>query len=186
MKHISSPEHYKHYYLNQAEQKGGGSYFAGKLFQRGYGQRGGGIGNFFGSILKKALPFLSNASKQIGKAVLKTGANVLADTASGQRFQDSFQNRVRETGMELRRNAAQKLQNVINSQTGSGRKRKQSRQDGRGSQKKRKQTPRKKKRKQKKGKQTVRKSKPIRRKKKQTTVRSRKASKPRTYQDIFG
>lgn len=46
-KHIASPELYKSYYLSQAEQKGGGPYFAGRLFQRGHGQTGGGIGNFF-------------------------------------------------------------------------------------------------------------------------------------------
>jgi hypothetical protein len=129
-KHISSPELYKHYYLNQAYQKGGGSYFAGRLFQKGHGQRGGGIGNFFGSLFKKALPFLTNASKQIGRAALQTGANVLADTASGQRFQDSLQNRVRETGVQLKRDMSNRLRNAISSQTGSGRKRKKSRQGG--------------------------------------------------------
>ena len=177
MKHISSPEHYKHYYLNQAGQRGGGSYFAGRLFQRGYGQRGAGIGNFFGSLFKKAIPFLTGASKQIGKAALKTGANVLADTVSGQRFQDSLQNRVKEAGKELKRDATNQIVNAIRSQTGSGRKRKQPQQRGRSGQKKRKQSQKK---------QTTKTSRPVKRKKKQTTTRSRKASKPRTYQDIFG
>ena len=58
------------------------------------------------------------------KAALKTGANVLADTVSGQRFQDSLKNRVKETGRELKRDAVAKLQNAITTQTGSGRKRK--------------------------------------------------------------
>ena len=118
-KHISSPDHYKQYYLNQALQKGGGPYFAGRLFQKGSG-----IGSIFASLFKRALPFLSRASNHIGKVALKTGANVLADTVSGERFQDSLKNRVKESGRQLKRDAINKLQNTLTSQTGSGRKRK--------------------------------------------------------------
>jgi len=172
-KHISLPEPYKHYYLNQAQQKGsGGPYFAGRLFQRGHGQRGGGIGNFFGSLFRKALPFLTNASKHIGKVALKTGANVLSDTASGQRFQDSIQNRLQESGVGLKRNFAKQVKNAMSTQTGSGKKRKPSQQGTRGSEKKRK--------------QTKSKSKPIKSKKALKDIRSSKATKPRTFQDIFG
>ena len=117
-KHISSTEHYKQYYINQALQKGGGPYFAGRLFQKGAG-----IGSIFASLFKRALPFLSSASSQIGKVALKTGANVLADTVSGQRFQDSLKNRLRESGRELKRNAINKLQSTLASQTGAGKKR---------------------------------------------------------------
>ena len=113
-KHISSLDHYKQYYLNQALQKGGGPYFSGRLFQRGSG-----IGSVFASLFKRALHFLSRASNHLGKAALKTGANVLADTASGQRFQDSLKNRVKETGRQLKRDAI----NTLTSQTGSGKKR---------------------------------------------------------------
>ena len=117
-KHISSTEHYKQYYINQALQKGGGPYFAGRLFQKGAG-----IVSIFASLFKRALPFLSSASSQIGKVALKTGANVLADTVSGQRFQDSLKNRLRESGRELKRNAINKLQSTLASQTGAGKKR---------------------------------------------------------------
>lgn len=173
-KHISTPELYKNYYLNQAQQKGrGGSFFTGKLFQRGYGQRGGGIGNFFGSLFRKALPFLTSASKHVGKVALKTGANVLADAAGGQRFQDSLQNRLKESGMELKRDVTKQVKNAISSQTGTGKKRKRSQQE-------RSRVPRKKR------KQTKAKPKRIRRKKSSKRATTSKASKPRTFQDIFG
>ena len=172
-KHISPPELYKHYYLNQVQQKGhGGPFFAGRLFQRGYGQRGGGIGNFFGSLFRKALPFLTSASKQVGKVALKTGANVLADAASGHRFQDSLKNRLKESGMELKRDVTQQVKNAMGNQTGSGKKRKRGEQ--RMSQQHKKQ------------KQTKAKAKRIKRKKPTPGIRSSKATKPRTFQDIFG
>lgn len=165
-KHISSPELYKHYYLNQAEQKGGGAYFAGKSFQRGYGQRGGGIGNFFGRLIRKALPYFTSASKNIGKLALKTGANVLADTASGQNFQDSLQHRMNESGKEIKRRVTNQVRDAMDSQTGGGKKRK-------GNQKATNTTKK-------------QKANPIKGKKSAKAIRSSKATKPRTFQDIFG
>jgi hypothetical protein len=175
-KHIPSPELYKRYYINQAQQIGGGEYFAGRLFQKRNGQRGRGIASIFGSLIKRALPFLSTATKNIGKAALKTGVNVVSDTMAGQRFQDSLQNRLKETGGELKRQAVSKLSNVMTSQTGSGRKRRKTKQAKGPEQKKRKQQK-------KRGKN---KSKPIKRKNTGTAVKSRKTTKPITYQDIFG
>ena len=172
--HISSSDHYKQYYLKQATQKGGGPYFAGRLFQKGAG-----IGSIFASLFKRALPFLSRASNHIGKAALKTGANVLADTVSGQRFQDSLKNRVKETGRELKRDAVAKLQNAITTQTGSGRKRKaQTQTKNKDNKKQKNQT---------KTKSTQKNRKvPIKNTKGKKPVTSKKARKPRTYQDIFG
>lgn len=171
---------YKHYYSNQAQQKGRGAFFAGRRFQKGAG-----IGSIFGSLFRRALPFLSNITKQIGKQALKTSANVLADTASGHRIQDSIKTRLRESGQEMKREAINKLQNAITSQTGSGRKRKMSRQSKEGSsRKRRKLSPKTQKRQQKKQRRTN--SKRIKRKKTKRSNRSRKTTKPRTYQDIFG
>ena len=186
-KHISSTEHYKQYYINQALQKGGGPYFAGRLFQKGAG-----IGSIFASLFKRALPFLSSASSQIGKVALKTGANVLADTVSGQRFQDSLKNRLRESGRELKRNAINKLQSTLASQTGAGKKRRATSQSKERSKKRRKtvqNTTKQKKRKtaQQTAKQKKQKrSKAIKHRKGKNSVSSQKARKPRTYQDIFG
>ena len=157
--------------MNQATQKGGGPYFAGRLFQRGSG-----IGSIFASLFKRVLPFLNQASNHIGKAALKTGANVLADTASGQRFQDSLKSRVKETGRQLKRDAVNKLQNAIATQTGSGRKRKAPTQPNTNNKKKNTQTQ---------AKQKTNKV-PIKSTKGKKTATSKKTSKPRTYQDIFG
>lgn len=107
----------------------------------------------------------------------KTGANVLADTASGQRFQDSLKNRVKETGRQLKRDAVDKLQNAITTQTGSGRKRKaQTQAESKDNKMSKTQT---------KAKQNNQKE-PIKNTKGKKTVTSNKARKPRTYQDIFG
>lgn len=167
-KHIPPPELYKQYYLSQA-QRGGGAYFSGKLFQQGYGQRGRGIGSILGGLFKRALPFLSSASKTIGKAALKTGANVLADTVEGRDFGNSLRNRMRETSGELKRNAANQVLRALNNQTGSGTKRKRKRP--------RSKTPAIKRRKSTK---SVRSSKAVKQR------RSPKAVKQRTFQDIFG
>jgi len=126
-KHIPSTELYKQYYSTQA-QKGGGAYFSGKLFQRGYGgQRGRGIGSIFGSLFRKALPFLTTASKTLGRAALKTGANVLADAVEGGDIRNSLRNRIKETGGELKRSATNQVLRTLNNQTGSGNKRKRAR-----------------------------------------------------------
>ena len=157
--------------MKQATQKGGGPYFAGRLFQKGSG-----IGSIFASLFKRALPFLSRASNHIGKAALKTGANVLADTASGQNFQDSLKTRVKETGRQLKRDAVNKIQNAITTQTGSGRKRKAPAKPNTNNKKKKTQT---------KTKQKTKKE-PIKNTKGKKAATSKKTSKPRTYQDIFG
>ena len=188
-RHISSNDHYKQYYINQALQKGGGPYFAGRLFQKGAG-----IGSIFASLFKRALPFLSSASSQIGKVALKTGANVLADTFSGQRFQDSLKNRLKESGRELKRDAINKLQSTLASQTGAGKKRRATSQSKERSKKRRKTAQKTTKQKKRKTAQNTKTTKPkkqkgsksIKRRKKQNSVSSQKARKPRTYQDIFG
>ena len=170
-KHIPPTELYKHYYSTQA-QKGGGAYFSGKLFQRGYGgQRGKGIGSIFGSLFRKALPFLTTASKTLGRAALKTGANVLADAAEGGNIRNSFRNRIKETGGDLKRNATNQVLRALNNQTGSGKKR------GNKRKRVRSKTPA---IKRKKLTKSVRSSKAVRRR------RTPKAVKPRTFEDIFG
>lgn len=171
LKHISSPEMYKTYYLNQVQQKGGGSeYFTGHLFQKGYGQRGRGIGNVLGRLFRRVLPFLSNASKHVGKLALHTGANVLSDTASGKDFQSSLKTRLKESGNHLKQNTIKEAQNAIAEQIGSGRKRK------------RKGTLRNVK--QKKSKPS--KSRSIKGSTTKKSTRTRKSTKLRTFKDIFG
>ncbi|XP_031554465.1 uncharacterized protein LOC116291433 [Actinia tenebrosa] len=130
-------------------------------------------GTFEKGLFRKALPFLASASKQAGKVALKTGANVLADAAAGQRFQDSLRNRLKESGMELKRDVTTQVKNAMNGQTGSGKKRKRGQQERSG-------VP------QKKRKQTKAKPKRIKRKTKSKSLTTSKATKPRTFQDIFG
>ena len=170
-KHITSPEFYKNYYVSQAQRKGGGGpVFSARLFQRGYGEKGGGIGSFFGNLFRKAVPFLTSATKHLGKVALNTGANVLSDAATGKSFKDSVLNRLRESGEELKRDATKKVRSLVNHQVGSGRKRKKSQQENRSTKKSKPST----------------RAKPTKRKAQSKPARSSKATKPRTFQDIFG
>lgn len=171
-RHITSPDLYRDYYVTQAQQLGGGPFFAGSRFQRGFGQRGGGIGSIFNSLLRKAMPILTNVTKHIGKVALRTGANVLSDAATGQSFQDSLRTRMRESRAQLKRDATNEIGKILNNQIGTGKKRKKSRKAAKkATHKKRK---------------TSINSKPIKRKKHTKRVRLPKTIKQRTFQDIFG
>jgi hypothetical protein len=82
---------FKNYYLQQAD----GNYFRGAAFQRGYGL-GGAFRRFFSwfvPILKdNAYPVLKNA----GKNLLQSVTDIAKDTISGQDFEESSKNRIKE------------------------------------------------------------------------------------------
>ena len=52
------------------EQSGAGRMmvFHGGRFQRGYGQVGYGLGSFFQSLARKAMPFLQSGAKSLGES----------------------------------------------------------------------------------------------------------------------
>lgn len=100
------------YYCNQLG--GGGPYFHGINHQRGYG--------FFGGIARFLRPIAFAAGKYFGKKLLKTGGNVMSDVAGGRSLKESAKSRFRETGKNIKDDFVRKLQ------SGSGIKRKRTKQ----------------------------------------------------------
>lgn len=71
------------YRRNYTEQAGNGTkVFKGGRSQRGYGH---GIGNFIGSITRRAVPFL----KTVGKQLLESGIGLASDVIGGKSFKES-------------------------------------------------------------------------------------------------
>ena len=105
---------YEQYYGHQ--QKGGGDFptYVGR-----YSQRGHGIGNLLGSLFRRILPVLKAAAPH----VLRTGANIVEDVASGQTWRESAIKRVPETLRAVRPSA---VLETLTGQTGSGKRRKKS------------------------------------------------------------
>ena len=68
---------YTGYYLNQAGY-GVGPVFQGQRFQRGYG-----LGGFFASLFRSAVPMLKRGAKVAGRALLRTGLDVASDALAG-------------------------------------------------------------------------------------------------------
>ena len=69
------------------QQVGGGGVFSGGRTQSGHG-----LSNFFGSLFRRAVPYL----KKIGTQVLTSGARVASDMLGGQSFAESARARARE------------------------------------------------------------------------------------------
>lgn len=70
--------------------------FRGGSFQRGYG-----LGSFFKSLARSAIPFIQQGAKTIGWAILHTGANIATDVASGKNIRDSFKTQMNQTAQNL-------------------------------------------------------------------------------------
>jgi hypothetical protein len=64
----------------------------------------------FGSIFRSVTPILKRAGLYLGKKLLKTGAKVATDIASGDNLKSSLRKRVREGGEEMRDDVVKKLQ----------------------------------------------------------------------------
>lgn len=101
---------YEQYYGRQ--QKGGGDF---PIYVGRYSQRGHGIGNLLGSLFRRILPVLKAAAPH----VLRTGANIVQDVASGQTWRESAIKRVPETLRAVRPSA---VLETLTGQTGSGKR----------------------------------------------------------------
>lgn len=80
------PEFWIQYYestLNNGQYQIGGDLPGFRAFYPNH--RGAGIGSFFKSLFRYAVPIL----KTVGKEALKTGSKIASDVASGQNFKDS-------------------------------------------------------------------------------------------------
>lgn len=88
--------------------------YRGAPFQQGYG-----IGSFFSSLARRALPFLQRGVKTLGRAALKTGMNIAGDVLAGKNVKDSTQSQIQQTAKTLKEQALSRF----TPQAGSGVKR---------------------------------------------------------------
>lgn len=88
--------------------------FHGTPFQRGYG-----LGSFFQSLKRVAIPFLQKGAKALGRAALNTGLNVAQDVLKGNSLKSSARSRLQQTAKTLKDQAL----NQLTTQTGRGVKR---------------------------------------------------------------
>jgi len=99
--HVSSPDAYVGYYLDQAGGSNHAAYYQGARIQRGKG-----IGRFFGNMFRFAMPLLKRGVAHVGKALGRTGANILADAVSGSDIKDSAKTHFKSMGQGLAGDAA--------------------------------------------------------------------------------
>ena len=81
--------------------KGAGHVFISSPYQRGHG----GTGSFLAGIFRQVLPLLSRGAKVVGKEALRSGVNVVSDLAQNTPVKESLRNRIRESGLNLKRKA---------------------------------------------------------------------------------
>ena len=85
------------------EQVGTGSL---PVFQGAKVQRGHGLGNMLGSLMRTAMPLIKKGSKALGKQVLSTGINIANDLLQGENVKQSLKTRFREAGQNMMSQAA--------------------------------------------------------------------------------
>lgn len=90
----ASSSFYEDYYKQQVGN--GLAVFRGATVQRGHG-----IGGFFSSLLKGALPMIKAGAKTLGKQLLKTGMDITSDVIEGKNFKDSAKDRFSESGQQM-------------------------------------------------------------------------------------
>jgi hypothetical protein len=105
-----SPAFWLAYYRNQAIQSGHGiDGFHGLAFQRGAG-----LGSFFRSLFRVAVPVLKQAAKatakRVGRQAISAVGNIAADVSGGANFKDAFINRGKEAASNVLRESADALQ----------------------------------------------------------------------------
>ncbi|GFQ95514.1 uncharacterized protein TNCT_88911 [Trichonephila clavata] len=105
------PQSLPDYYCSQLQN--GGSYFQGVSHQRGYGM--------FSNLFRMISPIAMKAGKYLGKHILSTGSKVMSDVVSGNISERFDKGEMKETCKNIKDDILHKLQ------SGSGIKRKKSR-----------------------------------------------------------
>jgi len=110
MRNYDSPTFWLAYYHNQAVQSGHGlDGFHGLPYQRG-----GGLGSFFRSLFRVAVPVLKQAAqttaKRVGRQAVSAIGNIAADVTTGKALKDSLISRGREAASNVLRESADALQ----------------------------------------------------------------------------
>ena len=106
---------YEDYYM---QQSGSGL----PVFQGSRGQRGHGLGSMLRGLFRSAVPMLKRGLATFGKHALKTGLEIAGDVSEGKSFKDSARDRIVPTILPgIKRFAEEEL---LNNQSGSGKRRK--------------------------------------------------------------
>ena len=111
---IPNAEQFKQYYL-RGQHGGSIAGLRGARIQRVYG-----IGNFFKSIARFAIPLVKRGAETIGKRVLGAAVDVGHDILAGKNVKQAVKGRSIEAVKDIAQQGAKQLRN----QSGGGRKRK--------------------------------------------------------------
>ena len=111
---IPDVEEFKQYYL-RGQQGGSITGFRGARIQKGYG-----IGNFFKSIARFAIPLVKRRAQAIGNRALGVAIDVGHDILAGKNVKQAMKGRSIEAVEDIAQQGAKQLRN----QSGGGRKRK--------------------------------------------------------------
>ena len=116
MRHIIVPDvkQFKQYYL-RGQQGGSIAGFRGARIQRGYG-----IGNFFKSIARFAIPLVKRGAQAFGRRALGAAVDVGHDILEGKNVKQSIKSR----GIKAVKDIVRQGVKQPSSQSGGGRKRK--------------------------------------------------------------
>lgn len=94
------------YYTDQASQVGYGMMgFKGTPYQRGAG-----LGSFFRSLFRMALPLFKSAANTVGRQALATSASMATDVLQGKPALQTLEDRGKEGLSNLMRKASDSLQ----------------------------------------------------------------------------
>ena len=94
------------YYSDQASQVGYGL----PGFKGFHYHRGAGLGSFFRSLFRMAVPLLRSAATNVGKQALATGAHVATDLVHGRPFLQALEEHGKEGTTNLLKKASNALQ----------------------------------------------------------------------------
>jgi len=92
------------YYVTQA---GGGHFYAGSSYQKGYG-----IGSWLGGLFRSVLPILRSGAIAVGKEAARAASHVLADVAAGDNVKSSFKKHAGEAANNLTGQMKRKLEGM--------------------------------------------------------------------------
>lgn len=111
-KYISAPDTYVQYYLDQVGGNQNPGYYRGRRVQRGFG-----LGRLFSKMFRFAMPLFKRGAAHVGKALGRTGANILADAAAGTDIKDSAKTHLKNMGQQLVGDAAGYVLDQVNNQS---------------------------------------------------------------------
>lgn len=108
-----------HVYFNPEDYTIWLDYYTGQAAQTGYGvdgfhgvpyQRGAGLGSFFRSLFRMAVPVLKSVGRNVGKHALTAGANIATDIVKGRPLFESAKDHSRRETSHLLDDASKALQ----------------------------------------------------------------------------